>query len=91
MSELTKAEKRYVESFEQVPIEELKTPKDGYMVILDRYWVVLNGKALFYKSRGYLSPQCNSNKGLAAYMIEKVHKECEVVFVPVAYVKHNCC
>lgn len=78
---------RYV----QIPIEELTKPKDGYTVMLDRYWVVLNGKALFYKSsQQYTSPQCNDNKALAAYLKDKCYPEgTEIQFIPIAYVKDN--
>lgn len=72
-----------------IPLEELETPKNGYICIMDRWWVVAYGQALFYEG-GY--PQCNINERIAEYLADPVKhpdlpKRVSVVFIPLAYVK----
>lgn len=68
-----------------VLLSDLQTPKNGYICLLDRWWIVSNGEALFYHN----SPQCNTVKEIA----ERVSKNglyddmnVSIEFVPVAYV-----
>lgn len=72
-------------------IEDVTTPKEGYIVYLDRYWACIDGdptKALFYGK--YHSPQCNGNKHLCEHLNYSLHKEdsrVQTVFIPIAYIK----
>jgi hypothetical protein len=69
-----------------VKIEDATVPKDGYVVIKDRWWAVKDGKIRFYRT--YCSPQCNSNKTIT----EQVGKKWmdSVQFIPVVFTPHNC-
>lgn len=72
-----------------VPIEALSTPRDGD-VLTNRWWVVRDGRALFYRGqrmRGW-APQCNSDRRLPEQLTERLHPEATVEFVPIAYLGH---
>lgn len=65
-----------------VPLDELTTPREGY-VLMDRWWVVDRERgAMFY---GF-SPQCNHNRALCEHLCGKLYENAEVVFVPVAFI-----
>lgn len=79
-------------SYNEVPLEELTTPKEGYVCMLNRYWLQgPNGGALSWDvprlaGRSDRYPQCNSN----VRIVERWSKTREAelsgyVFVPVAY------
>jgi hypothetical protein len=69
-----------------VKIEDAVTPRDGYVVIKDRWWSVKDGCIRFY--RGYWSPQCNSNKAISEHIGASWHDRVE--FIPLVYVPHDC-
>lgn len=71
-----------------VPLEEVTIPKEGHEVLMNRWWVTINDKAVIYvgpDSCSY-SPQCNSVKEITERIIKKIYPECTDVFVPVAYI-----
>ena len=72
-----------------VSIEELKTPKNGYICLTNRWWLVSNGEALFYEG-GY--PQCSLEQKVAEYLSDPVKhpdlpNRVTIEFVSVAYVR----
>lgn len=77
----------------EVSLEELTTPRNGLVCHCNRWWITRNGNPLFYsvKKGKYLYPQCNPDEHTARYLLEKSQelKGCELLFVPVAYVKNN--
>lgn len=71
----------------RMSLSDLTTPKGGRIVMTDRWWVVTEDEhVLFYRSYG--SPQCNSNKAITERLAPSAGGK--PVFVPVAYVPHNC-
>lgn len=81
---MTRRAKRFV----GIPWEVLVTPRDGE-VYTNRWWLVENGKCLFWQgatSRGF-SPQCNANR--AFFDRDTVaNTGLEVLYLPVAYLGH---
>lgn len=65
------------------------TPKNGWRVMCDRYWLMRNGKALAYESGLYtrhLSPICNHMREVVEYMRNKPgFEDCEIKALSVAY------
>lgn len=81
------AEQSVDERFLRVPLEVLTTPREGALCYLNRYWLVTDAdEALFYKH--YTSPQCNTDKSIVERRLKRPGTK--VVFVPVAYIRHNC-
>lgn len=73
-----------------VDLEDLQSPKNGYICFMDRYWLVTEGKVLFYGT----SPQCNTDQAvvdhiLAQGLAAQDFPNLECVFVPVAYLPPN--
>lgn len=70
-----------------IPLDVLSTPRDG-VVLTDRWWVVQDGCALFWKGsrrrRGW-SPQCNHDRRLPDSLTAR-YPGSTVEFVPAAYV-----
>lgn len=68
--------------------KDIATPKGGWQVYANSYWLCENGKpekALFFGD----SPQCNSNQKICEWtMKHDMYKEfnLQIVFVPIAYV-----
>ena len=70
--------------------KDVSTPRDGYTVYMNRYWVCVDGdpkQALFYGD----SPQCNRNKYVPETMLSggtyKGQRYLEVVFLETAYLQ----
>lgn len=68
-------------------IIDITIPKEGRVVRLNSWWLCVNGdpqKALFYNS----SPQCNSDKKIADWILTKtnVPESVSVVFIETAYI-----
>ena len=73
------------DQFIRMPLSELTTPKGGRICMADMWWAVTDdGYALFFKA--YYWPQCNAVKAI----VERIRPDCKAVFVPFAYVPHNC-
>lgn len=70
----------------KIPLEEAVSPKDGYVVMLDMWWEVVDGCVLGWNPdiRFPPSPQANKNKTVVQAL---KHKESSVVFLPVVYWK----
>jgi hypothetical protein len=67
-----------------IPLSELTKPQDGYMVYVNRYWILNeNNEAMFFRT--YSSPQCNINK-LIAERICNIHLNRKIQFLEIAYV-----
>lgn len=71
-----------------VDLEELTTPRNGQVVMTDRWWVVWPGRgAVFYRfGRTGISPQCNSSRVFVENLCKELYPDCVPVFIPVAYV-----
>lgn len=70
-----------------VPVEVLASPRDGE-VLTNRWWVVRDGKALFWQAlamRGW-APQCNSDQRLPERLIERLYPDATSLLIPVAFV-----
>jgi len=71
------------------PLDEItKEPGEGFWeVYVDRWWSYEPDKGvLFYQK----SPQCNKNEALARSVTSKYHPGAEVIFIPRAYLMHDC-
>ena len=80
-----------VKNCDRIPLEELKTPKDGYLVYKDRYWIICEGYALIYRGpygHNY-SPQCNRYKKIVDKTAKFYDKSMEIALVPLAYIKRD--
>lgn len=83
-----------------VPLDDLKTPRGGRIVLGPRYWAVVTRAevkyALFFQA--YYSPQCNVMKTVVEHIMgNNLYKEIpglegtgEVVFLDAAFVPHRC-
>jgi hypothetical protein len=71
--------------FEHVHVDELVTPREGQVVYLNRWWVVVNDHVLFYNRGSAYAPQCNPDKTVAEYMVKK-YPNASVYQIPVAFV-----
>ena len=71
----------------RVSLADLQTPKDGYICMMDRWWVVEDGHALGYKlfANDRPSPQCNHDKRVVEHVLQRRPEVQKVQFVPVAY------
>ena len=74
----------------EIPIEDVTTPKQGQMVIVNHWWVTRNNCVLGFKIYGKKSrvrptPQCNTNKLITERLINRIYKDCDAIFLPVAY------
>jgi len=69
--------------FKRVPIDRLKTPFEGAVVMLNRYWLKTeDSEVLFFGSSH--APQCNADLDVALVMASK--RGLGVEKIPVAYV-----
>jgi len=67
-------------------VEEMTTPKEGYICYLNRYWCLSeDGKIMRYK--GY-SWHCNSQESCAQHIANKLYCG-KILFLPVAYVPNE--
>lgn len=76
--------KRYEnKDWKKVSIEDLVKPKEGYRVLMDRWWVVTpNDEVMFHMGT---FPQCNHNKEIVEKLKEKMYAGCYVQHFPIAY------
>lgn len=80
-------------SFNEIPLVELSTPKEGYTCMLNRYWLVgVGGGVLSWddqrggRRRPDRYPQCNSSEQIVKRWAEGGHAGAvNYVHVPVAY------
>lgn len=73
--------------FFEIPIEELTAPKDGYDVLVNKWWATKNGRPVGFKQTLKAKdtyPQCNSNKELAERIAKRLELE-PPIFVEMAY------
>jgi hypothetical protein len=73
------------ELYDYVSIEDVSTPKEGYIVRLNRWWIVRDGHVLFYKQYW---PQCNPSKEMVEYWI-RTRPEfdgCEAIQIHITYI-----
>ena len=80
------------DKFVKLPIQEATVPKDGYVCLANRYWIVTeNNELLFYignsRKKHYCSPQCNYNESITKRLCKDGTK---VLFIPFVFVPHNC-
>lgn len=80
--------------FNEIPIEELTTPKEGYVCKLNRFWLIgPNGGALSYdcqrryRPRPDRHPQCNTNELIVKHWVTPggSHGAVGYKLIPVAY------
>lgn len=72
-----------------MPLEQATAePGNGtWDVLIDRWWSYEPDKGLLFYRK---SPQCNKNELLARKITATCHPDAEVIFVPRAYLKHDC-
>jgi len=67
----------------KVSIEDLTTPKPGYLVHGPAFWAITDdGFALLYKG----SPQCNTNESI----VKHIRPDCTPRFIEISYLPHRC-
>lgn len=74
------------EDFYKVPIGRIiLSPKSGACVVLiDRYWVVVEGHVLFFGRRN--APQCHDQREIALHLAKNYGPEAEVEFIHKAFI-----
>ncbi len=76
-----------VKPWVKMPLETLKTPSNGKLCYLGSWWCVTPDQCvLFYRG----SPQCNGDERCAESIRARIHPDCTLVFVEVAYIPHDC-
>ena len=78
---------RPLDKITKVPLATLTTPREGAMVLLDRWWVVDDEGAYRW---GVASWQCNSHRTIVERLAAKAYPDARIEFIPVAYVDHSC-
>ena len=70
----------------KVPLERAQTPKQGYRVYLNKWWLVEDGCVLGFKlhDRDHPTPQCNDNKAIIEVSLKRKPEQ-TAVFLAVAY------
>ena len=73
--------------FEEVPLEELTTPKGGYVCVVNEYWLIgPKGGALKYTLHKVVYPQCNANELIVQRLLKGKHGDAVgYQLIPVAY------
>lgn len=71
----------------KVSLTELTTPKNGYTVLMNRWWCTIDGEPAFYVDRKLWYPQCNPMRGLCEHWTAQGHFNTPPIFVEVAYVR----
>ena len=74
----------------RITVESLTSAagKDIVQIFHDTWWVVdKDGNVLF--SRG-TSAQCNRNKEIAQSFVDRMYPDCEIKFIPVAFIPVSC-
>ena len=74
-----------LDDFEHIHVDELVTPREGQVVYLDRWWIVVDDHVLFYNKGYAYSPQCNRQKSVAEHMVKK-YPNGTTYKIPVAFV-----
>ena len=77
-----------IDYFEQILIEDIKTPRQGYICFKDKWWSSDGNYVFIFTRGGCYSPQCNSNKSIVDRFSIKGTKP---VFIPVAFVNPKSC
>jgi len=74
-----------------VDLVDLQTPKNGYVCMLDMYWLTTDGKALFYGT----SPQCNSDERVISHVLTTnayllgQFTDLQCTKIPIAYIRQT--
>lgn len=72
--------------YKEVSLSELTTPKTGYEVIVDGWWLTQNGNPLMFMLHGvHPCPQYNSDKRLVEMRL-KNNPQFDMLFIPIAYI-----
>lgn len=76
-----------IEDFKLIPIRDITTPREGARVMVDRYWLTLNGNVLVYTRGGmFFSPQCHKDKRINDMALRKYKiKGLENIFIEISY------
>jgi len=69
-----------------VKISDAIVPRDGYTVMLNRWWVTKDDCLVYY--RDMLHPQCNTDVRITKRLCEISGGV--VKFIPIVYEPHNC-
>ncbi len=72
-----------VNKCQKIPVQEVQTPKEGYVVKLNRWWTLTPDECVLFDRR--CSPQCHSNEQIAKGLTQQLYPKCTTVFIPVAY------
>ena len=70
----------------RIPVEEAITPRNGMVVMCDRWWIVLDGCLLFFKG---FAPQCNAVEKIAKSIRDRLYPDADVRFLPLVFVKQS--
>ena len=73
---------------ERVELSRLVAPIDGHVVMVDRWWVVDEDGAYFYRPVNSRSrrPQCNRDRSIAESIATKLYPGSHVELIHLAYV-----
>lgn len=71
-----------------IPVETLAQPREGDTVV-DRWWAVQDGCAIFYQgtgSKGWV-PQCNRNQHITESLVGRptLYPDADAHYIPVAF------
>lgn len=73
-----------------VTVTEAITPKEGFVVYLDRYWVFSkeHHALVFYNPMGfkYYVPQCSREERICCKLADKLYPGTVALFLPLAFV-----
>ena len=68
-------------------LEEAQTPRDGALVMVDRWWSCHPEKGLIFWRR--YSPQCNTNERINKKLTAQLYPWAEAQFMHVVYVPYR--
>ncbi|MCL4526531.1 MAG: hypothetical protein M1492_08705 [Gammaproteobacteria bacterium] len=87
------------ENFTLIPVSEVTTPRNGQVVMTDRWWIIVveNGvkHVLGYRGQGFksLAPQCHAMRASLALREDPYpapYGTFSIEFLPVAYWERGC-
>lgn len=77
--------------FKTCSLEELTTPKEGYVCCLNRWWLCIDSKPAMFTNGKFSYPQCNHSEETAKLLAKRDPIFNQVIFIPTAYIKRNPC
>lgn len=68
----------------EIDLQALTAPRDGATAMVDRWWLVRNGKPLVWVSGRNIAPQCNRQREVVDHFAKR-DEALGAMQVPVAY------